>query len=267
MYYSHMCSYGPQVTLSLTDANDQAPEFVSASEASVAEGAAPNSVVMAVKAVDRDEGRNGYVEYGLEPGDEQLPFTLGSVDGVLRVSGPLDRERRSNYTLRVRARDRGDPPRSSLQSIKLLVLDDNDNSPLFDPRHYSASVPENASIGASVLQVSGSPTEFAASWWLGGPGGGPLIRARAVPLGRCLLKAASDRITRGPRRLASYPPLARPPPSRSRLRLTSTPSVTATTATAATAATADPSRAAVLFFSFFLSFSLSPMSDLLYLNN
>jgi protocadherin Fat 4 len=34
------------------------------------------------------------------------------------------------------------------------VLDENDNSPLFDPKVYSASVSENATIGLSVLQVS-----------------------------------------------------------------------------------------------------------------
>lgn len=28
------------------------------------------------------------------------------------------------------------------------------HSPVFDPKHYSASIAENASIGASVLQVS-----------------------------------------------------------------------------------------------------------------
>ena len=106
---------------------------------------------MAIKAVDRDEGRNGYVEYSLE--DTTLPFTVGPVDGLLRVSGSLDRELRSNYTLEVTAKDRGEPPRSSSTTVTVTVLDENDNSPVFDPRQYSATVAENASIGASVLQV------------------------------------------------------------------------------------------------------------------
>lgn len=106
---------------------------------------------MAIKAVDRDEGRNGYVEYSLE--ENGFPFTLGTVDGLLRVSGPLDREHKPNYTLQVSARDRGDPPKSSSTKVTVVVLDENDNSPIFDPRQYSATVAENASIGASVLQV------------------------------------------------------------------------------------------------------------------
>lgn len=141
--------------MSLLDVNDQAPEFTSPNQTSIAENAALNTVVTTIKAVDLDEGRNGYVEYALEPpaNNELLPFSLGPVDGVLRVAGPLDREVRANYTLRVSARDRGEPIRSSSQSVEVLVLDVNDNAPVFEPRQYSASVAENASIGASVLQV------------------------------------------------------------------------------------------------------------------
>ena len=141
-----------QVTVSLLDINDEAPEFVSSNQTSISESAAVNAVVMSVKAVDRDEGRNGYVEYSVE--GDGAPFALGSVDGVLRVSGTLDRELRSNYTLRLTAKDRGDPPKSSSQNVLVIVLDENDNSPVFDPRQYSANVAENASIGASVLQVT-----------------------------------------------------------------------------------------------------------------
>ncbi|XP_047002978.1 cadherin-related tumor suppressor-like [Schistocerca americana] len=94
-----------QVTVVLKDVNDAAPEFISPGEVSVAENTPAGTVVLAVKAVDRDEGRNGYVEYSL-----------------VRVTGRLDRETRSLYELWV---------------------------------EYSASVAENASIGASVLQRDG----------------------------------------------------------------------------------------------------------------
>ncbi|XP_014481173.1 PREDICTED: cadherin-related tumor suppressor [Dinoponera quadriceps] len=141
-----------QVTVVLLDVNDMSPEFISPTKISIIENAPSNTVVMSIKAVDRDEGRNGYVEYSLE--NDSLPFTLGTVDGLLRVSGPLDREQTSNYTLQVTAKDRGEPPRSSSITVTVAVLDENDNSPVFDPKQYSATVAENASIGASVLQVS-----------------------------------------------------------------------------------------------------------------
>ena len=54
------------------------------------------------------------------------------------------------------AYDRGLPSRSSSLDALVRVLDENDNSPLFEPKVYSASVSENATIGLSVLQVSAS---------------------------------------------------------------------------------------------------------------
>ena len=131
-----------------------APEFITPNETTVPENISSNTVVMAVKAIDRDEGRNSYIEYSLSQ-EPLMPtlFSLGPVDGLLRVVGRLDRETTPNYTLIVTAKDRGEPSLSSTSKILLRILDENDNSPVFDPKHYSASIAENASIGASVLQV------------------------------------------------------------------------------------------------------------------
>ncbi|XP_074100856.1 cadherin-related tumor suppressor fat [Cotesia typhae] len=150
-----------QVTIVLLDVNDVAPAFISSNQTSIMENSPPNTVVMAIKAVDKDEGRNGYVEYSLK--EPSLSFNLGAVDGLLRIAEPLDRERRQNYTLRISAKDRGEPPKSSEATITVLVLDENDNAPIFDPKQYSATVAENASIGASVLQVSATDRDEGAN--------------------------------------------------------------------------------------------------------
>lgn len=88
-----------QVTITVKDINDAAPEFVSANSIMVMENTPINSVLLVVKAIDRDEGRNGYVEYTLH--NEKATFSLGVVDGLLRVIGDIDREDVSNYTLSV----------------------------------------------------------------------------------------------------------------------------------------------------------------------
>ncbi|KAK8375851.1 hypothetical protein O3P69_008534 [Scylla paramamosain] len=147
-----------QVTIILRDVNDMAPEFVTPNETVVEENTPVNTVVMAVKAGDRDEGRNSYIEYSLAPVPGNR-FALGPVDGLLRIVAPLDREDRANYSLVVTARDRGNPPNAHTLTISLRVADENDNSPIFDPKQYSASVPENASIGLSVLQVSATDAD------------------------------------------------------------------------------------------------------------
>lgn len=144
-----------KVTVTLKDVNDMSPEFITANETSVAENIPINTVVMAIKAIDKDEGRNGYIEYSLwNDLSVNEVFSLGPIDGLLRISGKIDRELKNNYTLRVTAKDRGDIPKSTQTEILVKVLDENDNSPVFDPKQYSASIAENASIGASVLQVS-----------------------------------------------------------------------------------------------------------------
>lgn len=144
-----------QVTIQLKDVNDMAPQFISPNTTSILENIPLNTVVMTVKAVDKDEGRNGYVEYFMTSNSEVNGFfSLGNVDGILRATGKLDRELKSSYSILVTAKDRGDPPNITNTKITISILDENDNSPVFDPKHYSASVPENASIGASVLQVS-----------------------------------------------------------------------------------------------------------------
>ncbi|XP_064546558.1 cadherin-related tumor suppressor [Drosophila montana] len=152
-----------QVTILIKDVNDEAPVFVSANETSVMENVAINTVVFTVKAIDNDEGRNGYIDYFLNDtrelidgngSAEPLPFTLNPTDGILRVADLLDRELRLNYVLNITARDRGDPPLATQSQLTIKILDVNDNIPVFDPKQYSASVAENASIGAMVLQVS-----------------------------------------------------------------------------------------------------------------
>ncbi|KAK2725567.1 cadherin-related tumor suppressor-like [Artemia franciscana] len=147
-----------QVTITLKDVNDMAPEFVTPNITTVAENAPVNSVVMAIKAIDRDEGRNSYIEYSLAPVPDGR-FVLGPVDGLLRVAAQLDRETRANYTLYITAHDRGIPSQSVTQEIFIRILDDNDNSPIFDPKQYSASVSENASVGLSILQVSATDAD------------------------------------------------------------------------------------------------------------
>lgn len=148
---NNVIKFDLQVSIVLKDVNDEAPRFTSSNETTVMENSPLNSVVHTVKAVDEDEGRNGYVEYLLN--NEKSTFSLGSVDGLLRVIANVDREQKSNYTLKVTAKDRGDPSKSSNQLLFIKVQDRNDHDPLFDSRQYSAAVPENASVGMSVLQV------------------------------------------------------------------------------------------------------------------
>ncbi|XP_017783736.1 PREDICTED: cadherin-related tumor suppressor [Nicrophorus vespilloides] len=149
-----------QATITLKDVNDMSPEFITTNVTNVTENVPINTVVMVVKAVDKDEGSNGDVNYYINNEMEiRDVFSLGPVDGVLKVAGKIDRELKSSYIVYITAKDLGDPPRSTSSQVYIKVFDDNDNSPVFDPKQYSASIAENASIGASVLQVSATDVD------------------------------------------------------------------------------------------------------------
>jgi hypothetical protein len=127
--------------------------FTSPPDAFVAENLPPNTVVMSVATVDRDQGRNADIEYFLTRSDSEN-FDVGRLDGILRTTRSLDREDKAVYDLVVTARDNGVPRRSASMDIRVHVLDANDNTPVFRPRAYSATVTENATLGQNILDTT-----------------------------------------------------------------------------------------------------------------
>lgn len=51
------------------------------------------------------------------------------------------------------ARDGGTPPLSAISTVNINLTDVNDNAPMFSNDIYMAGVPEDATIGESVIQV------------------------------------------------------------------------------------------------------------------
>ncbi|XP_076023905.1 LOW QUALITY PROTEIN: protocadherin-16-like, partial [Genypterus blacodes] len=107
-----------------------------------------------LKATDPDSGANGELEYKITAGDPSGDFLLQASTGALSTSRPLDREARASYTLEVVATDGGSPALSTVVTVEVKVLDENDNSPEFSSGSYSADVSEDAGEGTQVLQVT-----------------------------------------------------------------------------------------------------------------
>ena len=145
-------SSAAQVSIIITDINDNPPSFITGDFVVVPEDTAIGTIVMAIQAVDDDVERNSYVEYSLEEDDEGA-FIIGQVDGNLRVWGPLDRETTPNYTLTIYATDKGSPPQTSSMELLIQIADDNDNNPIFDPSTYHVSLFEGSPLGIEFLQV------------------------------------------------------------------------------------------------------------------
>ncbi|KAM7143149.1 protocadherin Fat 4 [Molossus nigricans] len=142
-----------QVSIILLDVNDNPPAFLSPKLTYVPENTPIDTVVFKAQATDPDSGPNSYIEYTLlHPLGNK--FSIGTIDGEVRLTGELDREEVSNYTLTVVATDKGHPPLSSSTEVMVMVLDINDNSPAFAQASYQVEIDENTLTGTDITQVS-----------------------------------------------------------------------------------------------------------------
>lgn len=148
------------VNINITDANNFAPVFENAPySASVFEDAPIGTTVLVVFATDSDVSLNAQITYLLN--DESVngvgsnePFSINSQTGAIITNAPLDRETTSAYLLTVTAKDGGNPPLSDTTDVEISVTDVNDNAPQFKIPLYHATIPEDALIGTSVVQIS-----------------------------------------------------------------------------------------------------------------
>ncbi|KAK5864404.1 hypothetical protein PBY51_015650 [Eleginops maclovinus] len=144
-----------QVSIILLDVNDCPPTFTSQRMTYIQENTPVDTVVFTTKATDADSGPNSYVEYSLK-GPFGNKFSIGTIDGDVRLVGELDREELSNYTLTVvvQAADRGSSPRVDRATVNIVLLDVNDCSPLFELSPYTVNVLEDSeNLPQNILQV------------------------------------------------------------------------------------------------------------------
>lgn len=154
------------VHINITDANNFAPVFENAPySASVFEDAPVGTTVVVVSATDSDVGINAQITYSLN--DESVnglgshePFTINSQTGAIVTTALLDRETVSAYLLTVTAKDGGNPSLSDTTDVEISVTDCNDNPPVFKVPLYQASIPEDALIGTSVVQITATDADI-----------------------------------------------------------------------------------------------------------
>uniref|UniRef100_A0A8U7P559 Uncharacterized protein n=1 Tax=Corvus moneduloides TaxID=1196302 RepID=A0A8U7P559_CORMO len=108
-----------ELVLEVSDVNDNAPNN------------AAGALVVRVQARDADAGANGRVSYWLAGGSAGAA-ALVSVEarsGALYAQRSLDYEQCRELAVAVRAQDGGSPARSSTATVRVFVLDRNDNAP------------------------------------------------------------------------------------------------------------------------------------------
>ncbi|TSK67188.1 Protocadherin Fat 1 [Bagarius yarrelli] len=140
-----------QVHVHVEWANLHAPQFTqSIYEAEVRENMPVGSKIIMIRAQDADPGHFGDVHYILLSDIARYLFSIDS-NGQITTLERLDREEANEFVLSVAAVDAGG--RTAYCHVRIAVLDENDNAPLFDASEYRASVRADVDPGSLVTQV------------------------------------------------------------------------------------------------------------------
>lgn len=150
-----------QVTLFISDVNDEVPEFVNLRyKESIYENATVGTTVIRVSAQDPDNGLGGTVSYSMEPvaqaADElyKNAFRINSDTGDVIINSSLDFERHNFYEFVIKAKDGFGNESINNADFVVTVLDVQDTPPAFFNLPYSVVVGEDKAVGERILQVT-----------------------------------------------------------------------------------------------------------------
>ncbi|XP_053541469.1 protocadherin alpha-2-like [Ictalurus punctatus] len=146
------------VGIEITDINDNSPNFPEKEKRlEIAENRLTGTRFQLQAARDPDVGINSVRSYKIsqnenfdlqvrERGEEQIPYLV--------LQKQLDREKKGEHSVILTATDGGTPPKSATLNVTVIVLDSNDNPPVFSQETYSVALPENIQPGVLILKVS-----------------------------------------------------------------------------------------------------------------
>ncbi|KAM8732191.1 protocadherin gamma-A11-like isoform 34-T34 [Acanthopagrus schlegelii] len=153
-----------RIDVEITDINDNAPFFPKKEyNFQVIESASPGARYSLESARDPDVAHNTIQTYKLNPTDYFKLNVVSRPDGtkyiemILHTS--LDREKQEEHKLTLTAFDGGNPQKSGSVKINVVVLDANDNAPVFNQAVYRVTVSENAPRGTVILTVSATDND------------------------------------------------------------------------------------------------------------
>ncbi|XP_038042476.2 protocadherin beta-15 [Anas platyrhynchos] len=141
------------------DVNDNSPVFPEKEMVlEILETTSPGTRFPLETAQDMDVGSNGLQNYSLGS-NSHFSLALGTgKDGAkyaeLVLQRQLDREQQGEVNLLLSAIDGGSPPRSGTAQVRIVVLDANDNIPVFSREVYEVRVAENSPPEQLVVRVA-----------------------------------------------------------------------------------------------------------------
>ncbi|XP_069812815.1 protocadherin gamma-B4-like [Dendropsophus ebraccatus] len=165
--------------LNISDVNDNAPVFEKMSYILyIGENNQPGTSIHNVRASDLDCDDNGKISYSiLNSNVEDIPVTsyvsINSMTGVLYAQRSFDYEQLREFQFQVMAKDSGSPPLSSNVTVRICIIDKNDNAPkiLYPSADTEGSalfefIPHSAEKGYLVTKVIAVDADSGHNAWL-----------------------------------------------------------------------------------------------------
>ena len=151
------------VDIDVQDINDHAPVFKQNSTVvTISESVQISRAFPLPSATDRDKGGNNSLQgYELVPSDVpfELSYSKDRPNLMLRVVRKLDYEDTESYSVRIIARDGGNPPNEGILYAEIVVEDVNDNEPVFTQDSYEKTIDETVEQGSVLLTLTATDAD------------------------------------------------------------------------------------------------------------
>ncbi|XP_056373114.1 protocadherin gamma-B5-like isoform X49 [Hyla sarda] len=167
------------VHITVSDMNDNPPVFGKPLYISyIPEHTPAGTSIQSIHASDLDENENARVVYSIiNKNIDDIPVTsyvsINSMSGVLYAQRSFDYEQLREFEFQVMAKDSGSPPLSSNVTVRICIIDKNDNAPkiLYPSADTEGSalfefIPHSAEKGYLVTKVIAVDADSGHNAWL-----------------------------------------------------------------------------------------------------
>ncbi|TSN95695.1 Protocadherin Fat 1 [Bagarius yarrelli] len=144
------------INVILTDINDNSPQFRAAEyKANIASDVPRGTTVLKVAASDIDEGSNADITYTIDADTDNVleNFEIHPLSGVIVTKESLIGLENESYAFLVRAKDGGNPSRSSVVPVYVRVLTPEVKLPKFVEPYYRFAIEEDRPIGSQIDMI------------------------------------------------------------------------------------------------------------------